>query len=93
MQKYEKSWQYALDKRKKRGIIPLQRPQTPQRSCFLNLKCKKGEFEMLRKLREYGLEVLLLGLIDKLLSALVKKLSAWQDGLRSLIARKTGKQT
>ena len=48
---------------------------------------------MLRKLREYGVEVLLLGLIEKLLSALVKKLSAWQDGLRSLIARKTGKQT
>ena len=48
---------------------------------------------MLRKLREYGVEVLLLGLIEKLLGALVKKLAAWQDGLNSLIARRTNKQT
>ena len=43
---------------------------------------------MLRKLREYGVEVLLLGLIEKLLAKLVKKLASWQDGLNALIVQK-----
>ena len=44
----------------------------------------------LKLLRLFGMDVLLLGLLDKLLAHLVKKLSAWHGRVEQLLAeRKT----
>ena len=43
---------------------------------------------LLKLLRLLGVDVLLLGLLDKLLRGLVKKLSAWHERVEQLLAER-----
>ena len=50
-----------------------------------NVKMKAG---ILKLLRFFGVDVLILGLLDKLLRRLVKKISSWHERIQALLAER-----